>query len=400
MHEDKLRAQIHHALDARLSGLKPDPRLAQRVMRAEKEPKMKKKATAGFVFAVIVLLALTGAALAVSLNLIDLLGEKSERFAVIAPDAVALSAQPVTVRDERFEDVTISLSSAYYDGESLVISYMAENGEQWTPHTPDAKELAGMLPLVSAWSDGAEEKLKPEDFAFGDSEAEQAIAAAYLEALAHKKPFGWITYEAILDVTRFYGQEKEKSLGGGEGHRVLMENGRTGMVWEFYELSPEMRFQDSAEVHMPVGKNIRMYYYDGEKLLFSWEQVRDAALFSVIIPRSEAPTRRFTGETEVDGVPAQVVVDATPLRIFFWLKAKDAPFHEMDADGDLELDLYMLDSLGNELDVRSWHWGDDHTQLFTVEGTGQLPEGLQAWLVLTDYESVYASAEITLTPAE
>lgn len=57
MDEQKLREQLHRAAETRLSALQGDPWLAQRVMaQAKGEPKVKKKLSAGLIFALILML--------------------------------------------------------------------------------------------------------------------------------------------------------------------------------------------------------------------------------------------------------------------------------------------------------------------------------------------------------
>ncbi len=69
MNDQELRAKVQKALDDKLSGVKDNPWLAQRVMNQAngEEPVMKKKLSVGIVFAIAMVLVL-GTALAVALN--------------------------------------------------------------------------------------------------------------------------------------------------------------------------------------------------------------------------------------------------------------------------------------------------------------------------------------------
>ena len=69
MNDQELRTKVQKALDNKLSGIKENPWLAQRIMNRadEEEPVMKKKLSFGIVFVVVAVLVL-GTALAVALN--------------------------------------------------------------------------------------------------------------------------------------------------------------------------------------------------------------------------------------------------------------------------------------------------------------------------------------------
>lgn len=57
MNDKDIRIQLHHAMDARLSGMTGDPRLAQRIISAEGSGSMKRKISVGLVLALVLLLA-------------------------------------------------------------------------------------------------------------------------------------------------------------------------------------------------------------------------------------------------------------------------------------------------------------------------------------------------------
>lgn len=82
MNDKDIRMQLHHAMDARLSGMTGDPQLAQRIISAERSSRVKRKISVGVVIA-IVLFILTLGALAATLlweNYVDGLVQKEKRI--------------------------------------------------------------------------------------------------------------------------------------------------------------------------------------------------------------------------------------------------------------------------------------------------------------------------------
>ena len=65
MNEQEKRRAIHQAVDARLSGMTGNPRLAQHILNEEESPKMKKKMSLGLILALVLALASVGALAAV-----------------------------------------------------------------------------------------------------------------------------------------------------------------------------------------------------------------------------------------------------------------------------------------------------------------------------------------------
>ena len=61
MNEQEERRAIHQAVDARLSGMAGNPRLAQQIIDAEGKPKMKKKVSLGLILALVLALVSMGA---------------------------------------------------------------------------------------------------------------------------------------------------------------------------------------------------------------------------------------------------------------------------------------------------------------------------------------------------
>ena len=70
MNDREIRRRIHHAMDARLSGMTGDPWLAQRVMGRTGNARKKKRLSAGMVLAIVLILVAVTAAAAVTFGLL------------------------------------------------------------------------------------------------------------------------------------------------------------------------------------------------------------------------------------------------------------------------------------------------------------------------------------------
>ena len=74
------------------------------IREREERPVMKRKISVGLLVAIIAALALTGAALAVGLNLFELFGKRDARLAQIADNAVLETDMPGEVETEKTAD--------------------------------------------------------------------------------------------------------------------------------------------------------------------------------------------------------------------------------------------------------------------------------------------------------
>ena len=111
------RETIRKALDARLSPLSASPRRREGIRAAvaqrEKKPIPKRRS---LVLAVALLLALAGAALAVSTNLFARFARHDPRYLGVLDQVADVTEAPATVRDDALGTVSARVDSAYYDG--------------------------------------------------------------------------------------------------------------------------------------------------------------------------------------------------------------------------------------------------------------------------------------------
>lgn len=142
------RRQFQEAIDAGLSGLTTTPAREQEIFLAVKgERVVKKKISAALVLVIILLVMAISFAIAASVGIFDQFAklEGDPYLNTMEQIAAPYADQPVAIA--AYGNYTASafrLNQAYYDGQSLVISYTLS--EQWIPvHFMDPAE---------AWADG------------------------------------------------------------------------------------------------------------------------------------------------------------------------------------------------------------------------------------------------------
>ena len=108
----------------------------RQVKEGEARPVMKRKMTLTILAAVLAVIALTGAALAVGLNLFDHFGRNDRRLQVVAPDAELVVNDAVEVTTDALGVSKARIDSAYYDGQSLIVAYTLDNYQRCEPFTP------------------------------------------------------------------------------------------------------------------------------------------------------------------------------------------------------------------------------------------------------------------------
>ena len=125
------RETIRKALDARLSPLSASPRRRERIRTAaRKEPNPSFRKKGGFVLAIALLLALAGAALAVSTNLFARFAQNDRRYEGVLDQVTDVTEKPASVLDEKLGMVSARVDSAYYDGQTLTLTIAVENARR------------------------------------------------------------------------------------------------------------------------------------------------------------------------------------------------------------------------------------------------------------------------------
>ena len=186
----------------------------RQVKEGEARPVMKRKMTLTVLAAVLAVIALTGAALAVGLNLFDHFGRNDRRLQVVAPDAALMVADAVEVTTDALGVSKARIDSAYYDGQSLIVAYTLDNYQRYEPFEPTGAELAEM-------TENKDYLLE----AFGTVEGNPDSTEALRDAIDRKQPYGTVEYTI--------GLGDRCTADGGVAlplHAEAMEDGEGGLL--------------------------------------------------------------------------------------------------------------------------------------------------------------------------
>ncbi len=284
----------------------------RQVKEGEARPVMKRKMTLTVLAAVLAVIALTGAALAVGLNLFDHFGRNDRRLQVVAPEAALMVNDAVEVTTDALGVSKARIDSAYYDGQSLIVAYTLDNYQRYEDFEPTGAELAEM-------TENRDYLLE----AFG-IEGDPAATEALRDAIDRKQPYG------VVDYTIAVG-DRCSTTGGVTLplHAVAMEDGEEGLLYciqEFETPLPESaRDLDSLNLTLPVELCISWYWYDGETCYEKHDRQPLAAL-TVAVSRSEAETRSYKWEGEINGAKVSARAEASPVHIKLYIDAEAGAF--------------------------------------------------------------------------
>ena len=284
----------------------------RQVKEGEARPVMKRKMTLTVLAAVLAVIALTGAALAVGLNLFDHFGRNDRRLQVVAPEAALMVNDAVEVTTDALGVSKARIDSAYYDGQSLIVAYTLENYQRYEDFEPTEAELAEM-------TENRDYLLE----AFG-IEGDPAATEALRDAIDRKQPYG------VVDYTIAVG-DRCSTTGGVTLplHAVAMEDGEEGLLYciqEFEMPLPESaRDLDSLNLTLPVELCISWFWFDGESCYEKHDRQPLAAL-TVAVSRSEAENRSYKWEGEINGAKVRARAEASAVHIKLYIDAEAGAF--------------------------------------------------------------------------
>ena len=390
------------------------------IKEREDRPVMKRKISVGLLVAIVAALALTGAALAVGLNLFELFGRNDARLVRIAEQAVPETGTPGEVETEKTGRSAVEIANAWYDGESLIVAYTQDEARTFEPFTPTPQELAKMEREEEGWQPYELGPLDP-------------VQQAFIEAVEAGTPYGYAEYFVFASDHMFAGREGEIELIPSIGDEITLEEGRKAYCVEFETPLPEgTRNQDTLTLRLPILRHEYHVWFDGkdtytlsgpldgEARTYEWidgkthtsyasdpEQIGEAV---ATVKRSSSETRHFAGQGSLNGVPVQVEATVSAVRaevrITFEGKVLADPciVHEHPDGGaevELRYDFSLTDETGEELCWDGRWVGDDRLSedaaRLTFEGAARLPERLE--LRISDKKDE-SEARIELTREE
>ena len=285
----------------------------RQVKEGEARAVMKRKMTLTILAAVLAVIALTGAALAVGLNLFDHFGRNDRRLQVVAPDAALVVNDAVEVTTDALGASKARIDSAYYDGQSLIVAYTLDNYQRCEPFTPTETELAQM-------TENKDFLLEAYGIVEGDPDANEAFRAA----IDRKQPCGVVEYMIVLG--------DRCTTDGGVTlplHAAAMEDGEEGLLYciqEFETPLPEsVRDLDSLNLTLPVELSTSWYWFDGETCYEKHDE-QPLATLTAAVSRSEAETRSYKWEGEINGAKVSARAEASAVHIKLYIDAEAGAF--------------------------------------------------------------------------
>lgn len=370
----------------------------RRICAEEARPVMKKKLSIGLLAAIIAILTLTGAALAVGLNLFGIFGRWDGRLAELAPQAELETGTPGEAATEKTGKSAVEIVNAYYDGESLIVAYIDDNARAFEPFTPTAEELARMEK-----AEGFFEGVEPYELGQMDP-----IQQAFVEAKRAGKPYGFVEYSVFASDQMFAGEDGGIELIPSVGDETTLDDGRRACLMEFSEgLPEEARNRDELTLRLPILRHECRFWFDGkdtyllsgpldaEMQTYEWidgethtsyasapEQIGEAV---ATVKRTPAETRTYAGEGTYNGVPVHVEATVTSVRVTVEITAMGEAFPDPYAvyceDGVrggeyIRYDFRLEDEKGTALRVREISM-EGNGMALTCFGDGRLPERLR-----------------------
>ena len=384
--------EIRSSMDSRLSALDADParraRIRQRIYEAE-EPVMRRKLTLSAALAVALVLALVGTALAVGINLFEYFGNSYERFREIAPQTELRGDAVAEIHTDELGTTKIAFNSAYYDGQSLMVSYTTENDERIESFEPTAEQLAGMRKLESGM------------YWYRTADGGSWIPEGFEEAVAEGVPCGTVEY-AVYPHDTF--EANGIALSSSVGFDTIMPNGRYCLI-EFENPLPEaVQNRDSLELRMKFAMSTMYRWYDGADFYQSSTQ-RDLGELSAVANRADTQTRIYAGAGSYNGVPVRLRAEVSAVHAALSIAAEGEVFQKFE-DSDTWYDVCLEDERGERLIGRGFDIRPDAMEI-KYDGVGKLPEQLNAYIMVCDEESectdaewVEAAEQIALTPQD
>lgn len=338
------------------------------VKEREARPVMKRKMTLTMLAAVLAVIMLTGAALAVGLNLFDHFGRYDRRLQIVAPDAAVEDAAAVEITTEVLGVTKAKIDSAYYDGQSLIVAYTLDNYEHCEAFTPTESELAQM----TEYPDYAIEAQEvPED----EVEANVALQAARDK----KQPYGLIECSIGIGDHCFTddGVDLPPSVDS-------MEDGDDGMLYCIREFETPLpaaaQNRDSLRLRLPIRLDTTWLYFDGEKYYCRYAQ-EPLAEMTATASRADAVTRSYHWEGELNNIRVSAKAQVSAVHVKLKIEAEAALpdpaalWPEVSKVDDTWYSFVLTDSKGLKYNLSEMAEADGCYEA-EYDGLGYLPDDL------------------------
>ena len=335
------------------------------IQEEERKPVMKRKLTMTLAAAIIAALALTGAALALGMNLFEYFGKYEERLNRLAPQSELKTAEPETVKSESLGTTKATFKNGYYDGQSLLAAFTMENSERYEAFVPTEEMLARMEKVDEDYRAASYDENSP-----GAEAVEDFLIAVY-----NGNPCGYVHYSVYPSDHCF---ANGVDLPPWQEYYETMENGNTIYLREFENPLPEaVQNQDRLELRLKLWQMPSYVYFDGNDWYELYEKAQPAGEITAVIPRTDAVMRRFIGESEYNEIPISIETRVSAVRAEVKIAAEGKVFPYPGTDR--WYDALLMDESGRVLRSESVSFEGNNAEI-TFNGTGALPEKLTLYV--------------------
>lgn len=369
---------IRERLDRRLSGLAASEERRARIRTAIREESeelqpMKRKTFTALVLALVAVATLTAAAVAEHFDLFHFFGAKDERYAAVAPYAVVNMTETALVEHPHLGEVRAAIDSAYFDGLSLTLAYRIDHQRLVEAYTPTEDELARM------------QSMEAEPVEVSGSESEQAVLAAYNEAIANQTAYGY----------RMYAVYPGDQTTTDDGVDIPMESamddydadGAYCAICEYETPLPEeIRERDELHAVIELYQDELLVWFDGVQCHMLRESSAVGQM-EAVIPANRDAVQRMQGSGKINGVQCSASGEVSKMAATLTFSS-DAPLAEMLETApagteaqDCWAEMVLVDENGGRLHPQGGFAPDESTAVtMNFTGNGTLPETLKLYI--------------------
>ena len=362
-----------------------DDRITRQLNRLvrEEEQVMKRKISILAICVIAILVLSIGGALAQMLgfNLFEIFGQKDERLKELAPKAYINEISPITENSPELGTTVAGINSAYYDGQSLLVTYSIQNGNRLERFIPNDETLAKMTLVDSQLG------------MMAGNEEEAVIMKEWIVAKESGTAMGIERYSVspsdhtVTDDGIDLPSSTENQMEGKENTVHYIRE---------YEnpLPEEARDREYLNIQIRLSQGVSYLYFDGRNT-YAYSENVELDPMQATAWRIDAEVRRFSGEGEYNGYPVSVEasVSAATARVTATMDSGIFPA----LPEDTWYDIILLDESGTEYRAREGSDGNVKQMSVSFDGTGKLPESLTLRIMLVtegewDREAAMANA--------
>lgn len=357
-----------------------DTRIDNRAKQLVREEQVMKKKISVLAISVALLLSLVlFGALAefLGLNLFEWFGKEDQRLMELAPQAILQEVSPVNTTDQELGTTTAAITSAYYDGQSLMLGYVIENGTALASYEPTPEQLAQM-----------EKDTNPLVIMVRNPEAEDLIKQ-WNDAVQAGQPFGFVQHSiSVSDHTLSHeGHDLPASSESQQPEGTAMYT-----IREYQNPLPtELQDKDMLQLEIGLARMTMYRYFDG-KDAYVMHQSQELTSMKATVWRSDAKIQQYAGEGSYLGHPVKASATVSAAYAQATLHMEGGIFPALPEDAWYEISL--LDENQQELRLQTDDGQNTATISILFDGTGKLPHNLEMRLRVASKKGVELEAAL------